>query len=165
MRRMSYGPDFCKHRLMPNPIALPTARYVAGEDGASVLNFLALWDDFLVFKSKAMAKDIETHFYPHTGFDSLEQSKLDEMNYSEHYHLHPPAEESDLPLKWHEAAPVIGKRVLTCHLTSSTESELKFIWSSHVTMGLTCCCVPACRRNFIINARARQKQNKSKKER
>ena len=49
-------------------------------------------------------EDIETHFYPHTGFDSFEQSKIDEMNY-EHYHLHEPADEEELPLKWHEAAP------------------------------------------------------------
>ena len=75
-------------------------------------------------------EDVETHFYPHTGFESFEQSKIEEMNYCEHYHLHPPAEESDLPLKWHEAAPCIGKRVLTCHLTS-TGAELKFIWSGN----------------------------------
>ena len=32
------------------------AWYVGGEDGACVLNFLALWDDFLVARCKAMAK-------------------------------------------------------------------------------------------------------------
>ena len=58
----------------------------------------------MVWRTKAMAKDVQTHFYPHKGFDELEQSKIDEMNY-EHYHVHSPAEESELPLKWHEAAP------------------------------------------------------------
>ena len=106
------------------------AWYVAGEDGDCVLNFLALWDDFMVSKSKAMAKDIECHFHPHKGFDCLEQSKVDDMNY-EHYTLHDPAEESELPLKWNEAAPCIGKRVLTCHLTAENETELKLIWSGN----------------------------------
>lgn len=106
------------------------AWYVAGENGASVLNFLSLWDDFMVWKCKAMAKDIETHFYPHTGFDSFEQSKIDEMTY-ERYTLHGPAEEEELPLKWHEAAPCIGKRVATCHLTAASDTELKMIWSGN----------------------------------
>jgi hypothetical protein len=104
------------------------AWYVAGEDG-SVSNFLSLWDDYLVWKTKAMAKDIETHFFPHTGIDELDSKIESELNY-EHYHFHPPAAEEELPLKWHEAAPCIGKRVATCHLTSS-ESELKFIFSGN----------------------------------
>ena len=106
-----------------------TAWYVAGEDG-SVLNFLSLWDDYLMWRTKAMAKDIETHLFPHTGIDELEQSKIDEFNY-EHYHVHAPSEEKDMPLKWHEAAPCIGKRVATCHLNASSETELKFIWSGN----------------------------------
>ena len=32
--------------------------YVGGEDGACVINFMALWDDFLVARCKAMAKVI-----------------------------------------------------------------------------------------------------------
>ena len=60
----------------------------------------------------------------------MEQSKFDDMNY-EHYTLHDPTEESELPLKWNEAAPCIGKRVLTCHLTAENDTELKFIWSGN----------------------------------
>ena len=85
-------------------VAWRVSWYVAGEDEASVLNFIALWDDFMVWKCKAMAKDIQVHIYPHTGLDSFEQAKIDEMNY-EHYTLHEPADEDELPLKWHEAAP------------------------------------------------------------
>ena len=119
--RVCFGVGFVQWRV---------AWYVAGEDGDCVLNFLALWDDFMVSKSKAMAKDVECHFYPHKGFDCLEQSKVDDMNY-EHYTLHDPAEESELPLKWNEAAPCIGKRVLTYHLTAENETQLKFIWSGN----------------------------------
>jgi hypothetical protein len=54
--------------------------------------------------TKVRREDIETHLYPHTGFDSFDQSKINDMNY-EKYHLHDPADEGALPLKWHEAAP------------------------------------------------------------
>ena len=103
--------------------------YVAGEDG-SLLNFFNLWDDFLIFKSKAMAKDIEAHLWPHSGIGDLEQAKINDLNY-EHYTVHEPAQESELPLKWHEAAPVIGKRVATCHLTAASDTHLKLIWSGN----------------------------------
>ena len=103
--------------------------YVAGEDG-SLLNFFNLWDDFLIFKSKAMAKDIEAHLWPHSGIGDLEQAKINDLNY-EHYTVHEPAQESELPLKWHEAAPVIGKRVATCHLTAASDTQLKLIWSGN----------------------------------
>ena len=77
----------------------------------AVLNFLALFDDFLVSRTKAMAKDVQTHLWPHAGFDELEQSKIEELNY-EHYTLHAPAEESELPLKWNEAAPCALRSLL-----------------------------------------------------
>ena len=131
------------------------------QDG-SALNFLNLFDDFLAWKSKAMAKDvrsriapcvpsphvvrvggyrikscrhtytqdIETHLYPHIGVDEITQDKIDEFNY-EHYTLHPPSQESDMPLKFHEAAPCIGKRVATLHLSASSDTEMKLIWSGN----------------------------------
>ena len=103
--------------------------YVAGEDG-SLLNYFNLFDDYMVWKSKAMAKDVETHLWVHSGIDELEQAKIDDLNY-EHYTVHEPAQESELPLKWHEAAPVIGKRVATCHLTAASDTQLKLIWSGN----------------------------------
>lgn len=80
------------------------AWHVAGEDGDSVLDVLALWEDLMVIGCKATAKDVGVHIYPHTGFGCLEQSKIEETNH-EHYRLHAPADERDLPLKWSEAAP------------------------------------------------------------
>ena len=73
-----------------------------------------------------MAKDIETHIFPHTGVKELSQEKIEELNY-EHYKVHGP--EDELPLKWSEAAPCMGKRVATLHLTAASETELKMIWS------------------------------------
>ena len=61
--------------------------------------------------------------------EELEQSKIDsELNY-EHYKVHEPLPEDGLPLKWHEAAPCMGKRVATCHITAPSDRELKLIWS------------------------------------
>jgi hypothetical protein len=75
-----------------------------------------------------MAKDIEAHLYAHIGVDALE--KVDELNY-EHYTVHEPAPESEMPLQWHEAAPCMGKRVATCHLTAASDTALKLIWSGN----------------------------------
>ena len=50
-----------------------------------------------------MAKDIEAHWYVHNGVDGLEQSNIEEQFNYEHYTVHDPAPERDLPLKWNEA--------------------------------------------------------------
>ena len=106
------------------------AFYVAGEDG-SVLNWLSLFDEYLVWKAKAMAKDIETHIFAHVGVDELSQDKIESEFSYEHYKVHEPLPEEDLPLKWSEAAPCMGKRVATLHLTASSDTALKMIWSGN----------------------------------
>ena len=45
--------------------------------------------------------------------------------------VHEPLPEEDLPLKWSQAAPCIGKRVVTLHITASSATELKLIWSGN----------------------------------
>ena len=78
-----------------------------------------------------MAKDIETHIFAHTGVEELEQAKIEtELNY-EHYKVHEPLPEDKLPLKWHEAAPCMGKKVAMLHMTASSDSDLKLIWSGN----------------------------------
>lgn len=42
-------------------------------------------------------------------------------------HEHLPEEE--LPLNWHQAAPCMGKSVATLHLTATSDSALKLMWS------------------------------------
>ena len=60
-----------------------------------------------------MAKEVDVHLFIHTSVAELTQEKFDEgeLNY-EHYHFHEPSAEKDMPLKWHEAQPCIGKREL-----------------------------------------------------
>ena len=84
-----------------NPTVALTIGYVAGEDG-SVRNFMSLWDDFLVWKTKATAEDIQVNLWPHTRIDDLDQSKLESEFQYEHYHFNEPTEEKHLPLKWFE---------------------------------------------------------------
>ena len=44
--------------------------------------------------------------------------------------VHEPLPEEELPLKWHQAAPCMGKRVATVHLAASSETDqLKLVWS------------------------------------
>ena len=78
-----------------------------------------------------MAKDIKTHIFAHTGVDELSQEKIEtELNY-EHYKVHEPLSEDELPLKWSEAAPCIGKRVATLHITAPSDDQLKLLWSGN----------------------------------
>ena len=93
-----------------------------------------------------MAKDMETHIFAHAGVDELSQDKIEELIY-EHYKVHGPLSEDELPLKWSEAAPVMGKRVATLHLTAASETELKMIWSGaqqSSVVSRACVCVRAC---------------------
>ena len=103
------------------------AFYIAGEDGAC-LNFLNLLDDFLSWKLKQMAKEVEIHLYPYLGVDELTEEKIQE-ELSLTYIVHEPA--SDLPLKWNHAAPVMGKRVVTVTLRCASEDTLRLIWSGN----------------------------------
>lgn len=76
-----------------------------------------------------MAKDIEAHIFAHMGVNELSQEKIEtELNY-EHFKVHEPLPEDELPLKWSEATPCMGKRVATLHITASSETGLKLIWS------------------------------------
>ena len=50
------------------------AFYIAGADGAC-LNFRNLLDDFLSYKLKQMAKEVEIHLYPYLGVDELTERR------------------------------------------------------------------------------------------
>ena len=55
---------------------------------------------------------------------------LQHMNSKPNCWVHEPLPEEELPLKWSQAAPCMGKRVATFHIhTASSDTELKLIWS------------------------------------
>ena len=86
-----------------------------------------------------MAKDIEAHIFAHMGVNELSQEKIEtEFNY-EHYTVHEPLPEDELPLKWSEAAPCTGKRIATLHLTASSDTHLKLIWSGALHSSVIVC--------------------------
>ena len=84
------------------------AFYVAGEDGA-VANFMHLLDDFFVFKAKQAQKEVEIHIYQPGSSEITRELLQDDCAY-EHYCLH--ADEDAPPLKYFDAQPVYGKKVL-----------------------------------------------------
>ena len=82
------------------------AFYCGGADGC-LENFMALLDDFFVWKTKALAKDVEIHIKPHTSAPEITEAIIEGLAY-EHYTHHAPS--SKLPLELFQCQPVIGKR-------------------------------------------------------
>ena len=73
------------------------AFYVAGQPGKAVQNFMCLFDDFIVWKTTQLQKDVEVHVYQHNKAE-LTRTFTDELTY-QHYHFNP-ATDDVLPLKW-----------------------------------------------------------------
>ncbi len=73
------------------------AFYVAGQPGKAVQNFMCLFDDFIVWKTTQLQKDVEVHVYQHHRAE-LTRTFCDELTY-QHYHFNPATDEA-LPLKW-----------------------------------------------------------------
>ena len=73
-------------------------------------------------------QEIEVHIYTHPGVD-FDSDKFKEETSYEHYTFHLNAE--DMPLKWNEAGPCIGKRVVSMHLCAQSETALKIVWSGN----------------------------------
>ncbi len=82
------------------------AFYVAG----ALENFMALLDDFFIYKMRETEKNFEVHVHPHV---SVAIEKKDDLEF-EHYVFHEPA--SALPLGIFEAAPPYSKKIVTVHL-------------------------------------------------
>ncbi len=95
--------------------------YVAG-DLKALHNFLILFDGFIAFKAKQMAKTFEIHLHPHTGIDL--NPVWDDLSY-EGYSLEEPA--LNLPLLLFSAQPVIGKRVVSLHLQPESTDTMSII--------------------------------------
>jgi hypothetical protein len=95
--------------------------YVAG-DLKALHNFLILFDGFIAFKAKQMAKTLEVVLHPHSGIDL--NPVWDDLTY-EGYSLEEPA--ASLPLALFSAQPVVGKRVVCLHLQPETVDTISII--------------------------------------
>ena len=106
------------------------AFYVAGADGC-VKNFMCLFDEWIAWKSKQMAKEIEVNIHQRQGEAEVDSEFVDGLTY-EHYTFHEPAEAGEaLPLLWKECQPCIGKRVVTLHLQIESNTHLSALWSGN----------------------------------
>ena len=74
-------------------------------------------------QAKQMAKEIEVIIWTHKSVGAFDEDKFKEETSYEHYTCHLNAE--DMPLKWNEAAPCIGKRAVSMHLVPQSETILK----------------------------------------
>ena len=101
------------------------AWYIAGDEG-SLNNFMALLDAFFVWKNKEMAKEKETdvQIHPHLGIN-LEED-LEYLGYT----FHEPTK--SLPLKWYEAHPVMGRRIITLNVEMISETVVNFLFGGQL---------------------------------
>ena len=104
---------------------------MAGADGC-VKNFFFLFDEWIAWKSKQMAKEIEVHIHQRQGEAEIDNAFVeDELGY-EHYTCNEPTEtDKPLPLLWKECQPCIGKRVVTLHLQIESPTSLSALWSGN----------------------------------
>ena len=83
-------------------------------------------DGFLQWKSKQLARatPFEVHIYPHVSVGDGLSALGEEMSYSP-IQIHEPAR--DLPLKFYQAHPVMGKKILCFFFEPEGERELSFV--------------------------------------
>ena len=99
------------------------AFYVAGAMSA-LENFFMLFDGYMQYKAKqfARATPFEVHIHPYSGVDL---SGLEEQMAYRPIEFIEPAKE--LPLKWFEAHPVIGNKILCFHFEPEDENTLHLV--------------------------------------
>ena len=100
------------------------AFYVAGEAEAKpVSNFLLLLDGFWKAKESELQHKFDVEIHPHVSADVSDV--WEDLEYDK-YCLEDPA--AVLPLKFWEAAPVIGKRVVSMYLQMNSEGAIDVLF-------------------------------------
>ncbi len=100
--------------------------YVAGNE-ASLQNFLNLHDSFLESRAKEMAREkpIEVQVHPHVGIE-LNTEGFEYKGYVWN------APSKALPLKFYEAHPPVGKKIITLSVEAHSESLLSFLFGGQL---------------------------------
>jgi hypothetical protein len=101
------------------------AFYVAGYE-ESLKNLLLLLDGFYIYKHEQMAREhaFEVHVHPHIDIAITDE----ELEYK-HYTFNSPAK--SLPLKIFEAAPCVGKKILTFIVESISDHIVSILISGN----------------------------------
>ena len=104
---------------------------MAGADGC-VKNFFFLFDEWIAWKSKQMAKEIEVHIHQRQGEAEIDNTFVEDELAYDHFTCNEPTEiDKPLPLLWKECQPVVGKRVVTLHLQIESSTSLSALWSGN----------------------------------
>ena len=121
------------------------AFYVAGADDA-VQNFFFLFDEFLVWKAKQVDKNVQAFvLYMHLslyimptarqvqinqhGEQQITNAFATDLNY-EHYTVVSVTDE-DLPLKWYQCQPVVGKKIVSMVVQVEDEKHISVLWGGN----------------------------------
>ena len=119
------GKDSHDAQHYPNYCVVFCCRVVVeGWFSGSLENFFLFFDGYLQYKSKQLARvsPFEVNVHPHIG---LELSRLKEtLTYRPTEFLDPAAA---LPLKWYEAHPVVGNRILCFHFEAEDDNILHLV--------------------------------------
>ena len=103
------------------------AFYVAGGDNAVAIYFF-LFDDFLVWKAKQIDKNVQVQINQH-GEQQITNAFVSDLNY-EHYTVLSVSDE-ELPLKWYECQPVVGKKIVTMTVQVEDENHVSVLFGGN----------------------------------
>ena len=103
------------------------AFYVAGEpESKPASNFLMLLDDFWKYKAAELSHEFKVFLHPHTSADISDA--WDDLAYPA-YSFEDPT--SKLPLKFWEAWPVVGKRIVSMYIQTTNENGVDILFGGH----------------------------------
>ena len=105
------------------------AFYVAGSTSGEVnpvTNFFYLFDQFLVFKRKQMAREEGLQIQVHPHIDVADLSTIEDDLESEHYTFNAPSK--TLPLGVFDCQPCVGKKIVTMHIQPQSETHLSVLF-------------------------------------
>ena len=102
------------------------AFYVVGDPEAKpVANFLLLLDKWWAYKAKAMGRELEVQYHPHTSVGDM--GELAEQLAYQHCTVEAPS--TALPMGIFEAQPVISKRIVTVNVQPESGETVSILVS------------------------------------
>ena len=105
------------------------AFYVVGDPQAKpVANFMMLLDEFWPYKSKAMGRELEVFYHPHTSVGDLSDTS-DQLAYDNCAVENP---SPSLPMGIFEAQPVVSKRIVTVNIQPEGDDAVSILVSGNM---------------------------------
>ena len=83
----------------------------------------------MVWKMKQLDENVQVQIHQHAT-QHVDQEFVRSLNY-EHYSLLSVDDDSELPLKWYESQPVIGKKLVTMVIQVEDEKSCSVLWGGN----------------------------------